>query len=75
MGIAKLGERQGEQTLDRNVLAAGLTLQTPYGALEATPETYQPPVVRPFEPPSDFGRELADHGIHEFMNIKTVYVA
>ncbi|KAG0754970.1 hypothetical protein G6F22_020780 [Rhizopus arrhizus] len=22
-----------------------------------------------------FGRELADHGIHEFMNIKTVYVA
>ena len=40
-------------------LAAGLTLQTPYGALEATPETYQPPVVRPFEPPSDFGREQA----------------
>ncbi len=24
---------------------------------------------------SGFGRELADHGIHEFMNIKTVYVA
>lgn len=23
---------------------------------------------------SGFGRELADHGIHEFMNIKTVYV-
>ncbi|WP_287011751.1 hypothetical protein [Brevundimonas sp.] len=40
-------------------LAAGLTLQTPYGALDATPETYQPPVVRPFEPPSDFGREQA----------------
>jgi len=24
---------------------------------------------------SGFGRELADHGIHEFMNIKTVYIA
>jgi succinate-semialdehyde dehydrogenase/glutarate-semialdehyde dehydrogenase len=24
---------------------------------------------------SGFGRELAEHGIHEFMNIKTVYVA
>ncbi|GAB3514063.1 NAD-dependent succinate-semialdehyde dehydrogenase [Pseudoxanthomonas daejeonensis] len=24
---------------------------------------------------SGFGRELADHGIHEFMNIKSVYVA
>lgn len=24
---------------------------------------------------SGFGRELAGHGIHEFMNIKTVYVA
>ena len=23
---------------------------------------------------SGFGRELAEHGIHEFMNIKTVYV-
>ncbi|GAW42395.1 hypothetical protein SH203_02811 [Brevundimonas sp. SH203] len=27
--------------------------------LDATPETYQAPVVRPFEPPSDFGREEA----------------
>jgi succinate-semialdehyde dehydrogenase/glutarate-semialdehyde dehydrogenase len=24
---------------------------------------------------SGYGRELAEHGIHEFMNIKTVYVA
>ena len=24
---------------------------------------------------SGFGRELAEHGIHEFTNIKTVYVA
>jgi succinate-semialdehyde dehydrogenase/glutarate-semialdehyde dehydrogenase len=24
---------------------------------------------------SGFGRELAEHGIHEFMNIKSVYVA
>jgi hypothetical protein len=29
------------------------------GLLDATPETYQAPVVRPFEPPSDFGREQA----------------
>ena len=41
------------------VFASALTLQTPYGLLEATPETYQPPVVRPFEPPSNFGREEA----------------
>jgi hypothetical protein len=38
---------------------SNLTLQTPYGLLEATPETYQPPVVRPFQPPSNFGRETA----------------
>ena len=24
---------------------------------------------------SGFGRELAEHGIHEFMNIKSVYIA
>lgn len=39
--------------------ASALTLQTAYGQLAATPETYQAPVVRPFEPPSDFGREQA----------------
>ena len=27
--------------------------------LDATPETYQAPIIRPFEPPSDFGREQA----------------
>lgn len=40
------------------VLFAAAALQTPYGAAEAA-ETYQAPVVRPFEPPSDFGRETA----------------
>lgn len=29
------------------------------GLLDATPETYQAPAVRPFEPPSGFGREEA----------------
>ena len=24
---------------------------------------------------SGFGRELAEHGIHEFMNIKSIYIA
>lgn len=43
-----------------SILSSGLTLQTPYGVLDATPETYQPPAVRPFEPPSDFGREQAE---------------
>lgn len=37
-----------------------LTLQAPYGLLEATPEIYQPPLVRPFQPPSNFGRETAE---------------
>ena len=32
------------------------------GLLDATPETYQAPVVRPFEPPSDFGRETEAQG-------------
>lgn len=39
-------------------LLAALALQTPYAAAEAA-EAYQPPVVRPFEPASDFGREAA----------------
>lgn len=39
--------------------ASALTVQTTYGPLDATPETYQPPVIRPFEPPSDFGRTRA----------------
>ncbi len=39
--------------------ASALTLQTAYDQAAATPETYQAPVVRPFEPPSDFGREDA----------------
>jgi len=41
------------------VFASLLALPTPYGALAATPETYEVPVIRPFEPPSDFGREQA----------------
>jgi len=40
--------------------ATALAVQTPYGQLDATPETYHAPVVRPFEPPSDFGREVAE---------------
>jgi hypothetical protein len=28
--------------------------------LDATPETYQAPIIRPFEPPSDFGREQVE---------------
>ena len=28
--------------------------------LDATPETYQAPIIRPFQPPSDFGREQAE---------------
>lgn len=39
--------------------ASALTVQAADGPLEATPETYQPPVIRPFEPPSDFGRTRA----------------
>lgn len=41
-------------------LASALAVQTPYGQLDATPETYHAPVIRPFEPPSDFGREVAE---------------
>ncbi|WP_438851723.1 hypothetical protein [Brevundimonas nasdae] len=39
--------------------ASALTVQATYGPLDATPETYQPPIIRPFEPPSDFGRTPA----------------
>lgn len=42
-----------------SALSIAAPAQTPYGQGDATPETYQPPVVRPFEPPSDFGRETA----------------
>jgi len=41
------------------VLSSDPTIQTA-GLQDATPETYQAPVVRPFEPPSDFGREQAE---------------
>ena len=46
------------------LLAAAALAQTPQaaGLLDATPETYQAPVVRPFEPPSDFGREIEAQG-------------
>lgn len=39
--------------------ASALTIQAAYGPLDATPETYQHPAIRPFEPPSDFGRTPA----------------
>jgi len=42
-----------------SVLSSAPSLQTPYGQLDATPETYRTPAIRPFEPPSDFGREQA----------------
>ena len=51
-----------------SILSSGLTLQTPYGVLDATPETYQPPAVRPFEPPSDFGREQAEGDVAETLH-------
>lgn len=38
-------------------MIAALLAQTPYAA--AGQDLYAPPVVRPFEPPSDFGRERA----------------
>jgi len=41
-----------------SVVALEPSIQTT-GLLDATPETYQVPVIRPFEPPSDFGREEA----------------
>ena len=37
--------------------AAAAPADEPMSRQDATPETYQAPVVRPFEPPSDFGRE------------------
>lgn len=51
-----------------SILSSGLALQTPYGVLDATPETYQPPAVRPFEPPSDFGREQAEGDADETLH-------
>ena len=46
------------------LFAAASMAQAPQaaGLLDATPETYQAPVVRPFEPPSDFGRETEAQG-------------
>lgn len=49
-------------------LASALAVQTSYGQLDATPETYQAPAVRPFEPPSDFGREVAQGDADEALH-------
>ena len=40
------------------VALAGLLAQDPGAAHPSTLRLYQPPAIRPFEPPSDFGREL-----------------
>ena len=39
------------------VALAGLLSQDPGAAHPSTLRLYQPPAIRPFEPPSDFGRE------------------
>ena len=41
---------------------AGLQVPLQATGLDPTPETYQAPTVRPFEPPSDFGREAEAEG-------------
>lgn len=41
---------------------AGLQVPLQATGLDATPEIYQAPTVRPFEPPSDFGREAEAEG-------------
>lgn len=41
---------------------AGLQVPLQAAGLDATPEIYQAPTVRPFEPPSDFGREAEAEG-------------
>lgn len=60
-------------------IASTLLVQTPYGQQDATPETYQAPPVRPFEPPSDFGREVAqgdaDDALHRRLLIAPVTVS
>lgn len=55
-----------------SALASSLTLQTRYGHLEATPEIYQPPAVRPFEPASNFGREEAEGDADETLHRRTL---
>jgi hypothetical protein len=39
---------------------AGLLSQDPGAAHPSTLRLYQPPAIRPFEPPSDFGREMEE---------------
>jgi hypothetical protein len=42
-----------------SIVAFEVAIQT-IGLPDATPETYRPPAVRPFQPPSMFGREEAE---------------